>query len=110
MGVLGSTHPDPIGRMLGHDFDRFYSPTGINGLAKEDGDRVDILAVDATKPGTGQFRAFIDQCKLEYETIVILEVWNDWLIEVLRRYGFHFCLTVQNGEHVIGWKYDAGQR
>lgn len=75
-----------------------------------EGDRIDILALDARDPGTGQFRTFMDQCKREYETICIWEAWNVVLREVLLRYGFRFCSEVQKGESLKGYRYDAGQR
>lgn len=110
MSVLGQTYPDPIGQAIGikEPFDRYFSPTGINGLAKENGKRLDILVVDATKPGTGQLRAFIDQCKREYEVIIIWEVWNDMLVEILQRYGFRWYEEVTDeGEQLGGYRYDA---
>ncbi len=109
MSVLGTTGPDPIGMILGSDFRRFESPTGIDGLAKVNGDRIDILAVYATDPGTGQFREFIDQCKREFETICVWDIWGDWLALVLQRYGFRFYREIQRGEELEGYRYDAGR-
>ncbi len=110
MSVLGATAPDPFGQILGTGYDRFKSPTGMNGLAKVSANRIDILALDATIPGTGQLRNFIDQCKREYETVCIWEVWNPWLHEVLRRYGFRALREADpdTGEELDGYRYDAG--
>ncbi len=111
MSVLGTMKPDWIGALLGTSYQRFSSPTGMNGLAKVSKDRIDILAVDAMIPGTGQFRTFIDQCKQEFETVCIWEVWNPWLHEVLQRYGFRAVeeKDPDTGEELKGYRYDAGK-
>lgn len=110
--VLGLTNPDPVGELLGTGYLRFQSPTGIDGLAKENGDRLDLLAINALIPGIGQFRRFIRRCKREYETICIWEVWNSWLPEVLQQYGFraHSEKDRDTGERLEGYRYDAGRR
>jgi len=111
MSVLGITKPDVISELLGTGFHRFYSLTGINGLAKMiSEDRLDILAVDATNPGTGQFRAFIEQAKREFATIYLWEVWNPILAEILQRYDFQTCTQVDKntGEILNGYRYDGG--
>lgn len=98
--------------MLGTGYEQFHSPTGMNGLAKVDGDRLDILALDASAPGTGQLRAFIDQCKREFETICIWEIWNPLLEEILRRYGFRAfkrAVDKDTDEEMDGYRYDAGK-
>ena len=110
MGVLGITKPDLVSELLGTGFRRFYSSTGINGLAKMIGeDRLDILAVDATNPGTGQFRVFIEQAKKEFATIYLWEVWNPILAETLQRYGFQACTQVDKdtGEILNGYRHDG---
>ena len=88
MTVLGYRFPDPISSLLGTGYEKFRSPTGLNGLAKDSDERLDLLVVDATIPGTGQFRTFIEKAKLEYETICVWEVWNKDLRPILERYGF----------------------
>jgi hypothetical protein len=41
---LGETAPDDASKLLGTRYDRFSSPAGIDGLARETGGRLDILA------------------------------------------------------------------
>ncbi len=110
MSVLGTTYPDPFGAILNTGFERFNSPTGINGLVRVEGGQLEILAVDATKPGTGQFRKFMKQCKQEYEAIIVWEVWNKGLEQVLVRYGFtpHAGIEPLTQEPLTGMRWDAG--
>lgn len=105
MAVLGITMPDFVSDILGTGFMRFESPTGISGLAKTDDTRLDILAVDATTPGFGQFREFIKQCKSEYESIYIWEVWSPIMHSALERYGFHQIKEFQIDADVEGWRW-----
>ncbi len=108
MNVLGETYPDPISRLLGTKLFRFRSPTGLNGLAKTVGDdRLDLVAVDASIPGIGQFRTFIKRAKQEYAIICIWEVWNPMLEEVLPRYGFqpHMGIDKDTGEPLNGYRW-----
>ena len=111
MRVLGQTESHWASAMLGTGYEQFHSPTGINGLAKVNGDRVDILALDARDPGTGQFRIFMDQCKREFETIYIWEVWNPTLRHVLARYGFLPVTEkdLDTEEELKGYRYVSGR-
>lgn len=63
--VLGQTCIDPILVTLGTGYSRFESPTGIDGLAKEerDGEALHILAVVTVFQGRGSFRNFITEAK-----------------------------------------------
>ena len=110
-GVLGELTPDPISVLLGTGFVRFASPTGMNGLAKVHGERLDILALDATAPGTGQLRAFIDQAKREFDTICVWHVWNPLLDGILQRFGFRACVEIDRdiGEPLEGYRFDSGR-
>ena len=111
MSILGVLRPDPFSALLGTGFERFESPTGLHGLARTSGKRLDLLAVNATKPGSGQFRAFIAQAKREFETICVWEVWNPLLDLVLPRYGFRYYeeADARTGEPLAGYRYDAGR-
>lgn len=106
--IMGNTCPDPFGMMLGTGYYRFESMTGIDGLAKESGERIDILAL-ATKHALrqGRFRNFIQQLKKQYQTICIWEIWNPWLEPVLIRYGFKPVSEVHYGENVTGVRWDV---
>lgn len=82
--------PNEFGILLKSPFDNFESSCGIYGLArlslKET--RLDILAVVADAPGTGQFREFIRLAKLRFLTIGVWDIWGDNLKHTLARYGF----------------------
>ena len=87
--LLGELTVCPIGAMLGqHEFKQFTSPVGVKGLVKADDNTVVFLAIDAIKPGNGDFRKFIAQLKENWSTIVIVEIFNPFLPDVLKRYGF----------------------
>lgn len=88
MSVLGVTAPDPAGLILETRFLRFVSPTGIEGLARATGDRLDVLAVVNPTGLRGRFRAFIDAAKLEYRTVCVWAIENPIVDQALRRYGF----------------------
>ena len=85
---LGIVTADPMGEVLGTGYKRFESPFGVNGLAKESSERVDILALVSDEEGKGHFRAFIARCLAIHHTVCVWEVWNPILGAALRRYGF----------------------
>jgi hypothetical protein len=95
------TQPDPVGEILGTGYNRFRSICGIHGLAKEEGHRIDILAVDAERESTGQFREFIARLKDSFETICIWEVWNKALAMTLVRYDFAHTTQVEDDGEVL---------
>lgn len=105
--VLGRTEPDPAGLILGTGYERFESPTGIDGLAKENGDRLDVLAVYAREHGQGAFREFIRLAKKEYRTVCVWLDDNPAIGPALQRYGFTPETEIQpDGEIVTGWRWD----
>lgn len=99
---LGELMPDQISIMLGTGYFRFEAQ-GIHGLVKVDNCRLDILAVSATQPGTGQFRRFMDNMKNLYTQIYVWEVWNDNLAAALGRYGFEPITEAHDGEQLDGF-------
>lgn len=106
MSALGTISPDPVGVMLGSNMKRFTSPTGLEGLARDNGDRLDVLAVINPTKMTGCFRAFISQAKLEYKTICVLAVDNHIVRSALLRYGFVADVEIdQFGDiqHLLRW-------
>lgn len=105
MSILGKKFPDPIGKLLGNGYERFISPLGVSGLVTESPDRLDIFAIDAMKPGTGQFRQFIAEAKQRYKTICIWNLWHPWLASVLERYGFVPETEIQMGSTVTGMRW-----
>ncbi len=104
--VLGEILPDPAGMMLQTGFNRFVSPVGVHGLAKHAGNRLDLLAVMADKPGKGSFRKFINRAKEKYETIYIWDIWNPWLENVLERYEFKPATEFMKGVRLDGRRWD----
>lgn len=105
--VLGSTKDNVWGVLLDTGYREFQSPSGIQGLYKESPTRLDLLAVAATEPGTGQFRRFIAACKGRYDTICVWEIMNPELNGILKRYGFETTTEQENGETLDGWKWEA---
>ena len=109
--ILGTLSEDPIGKALGTGYQRFYSPCGIDGLAKvSPGLRLEILAVNAVRPGNGHFKHFIDQAKKEFNIIIIWHVTSEVLIDCLPRYGFRQWQERQRCaerfEHMEGYRWD----
>lgn len=86
--LLGSIRPDPIGSYLGSPFVRFNSPLGIHGLMRVNGDRLELLAVNAWIPDTGQLRAFMRHAETLFDSILVMDVMNPFLPRVLMRWGY----------------------
>lgn len=93
--------------MLGTHFCRFQSATGVKGLAKDDAVRLDLLAVESSSPGTGQFKRFIEVAKQQYQIICIWHDWNPMLRPMLERWGFRRYSEQWNGEDLIGLRWDT---
>lgn len=106
--IFTHSEPDPIGQLLGTGYDRFESKCGIDGLAKEKDNRLDVLAVHANKPGKGQFRAFIALCKKHYQTVCVWDIFNPVVEQALTKYGFTEAHEVDGmtGEAMIGMRWD----
>lgn len=96
--TLGPLVPDFASIILGTGYHTFQSRFGIHGLAKHAGPRLDLLAIIASRPKTGQFHRFMDACKEEFSEIYIWETWNPMLAKILRRYGFKECSRTERGE------------
>jgi hypothetical protein len=104
---LGELKPHPVGVVLGTGYNYFAAACGIDGLAKIEGDTLNILAVYARKQGSGQFREFIRLAKLEFKTVCIWEVFNPWLDDCLKRYGFKPAFTIAAHDEILqGWRWD----
>lgn len=78
-------------------FMAFTHSAGCDGLARSDNIHLEILAIHAKNPGTGQLREFIKQAKARFATITVFEIMNQRLEEALTRYGFR-VVFVQNLE------------
>ncbi len=105
--VLGVTKPHWSGQILGTRFECFESTTGLDGLAKIKGSRLDLLAVVSKRDGA--FRNFIARAKTEFTTVCIWEVWNNELPAVLKRYGFQEVAQIDEDtfENLTCWRWDA---
>lgn len=88
MSVLGKTWADPIGVTLETRMQRFKSGIGLEGLARVDGNRLNVLAVYNPTDRRGLFRAFITEAKLEFKTICVWAIENPAVHAALLRYGF----------------------
>lgn len=101
--------PDVIGSILHTRMDRFESVSGIEGLLRDNGHgRLELLAVRAKNPRTGQFRTFIKQCQQHYRSISIWYISNPFLPSVLKRYGFDDEATMdETGDPLIGMRWDC---
>lgn len=109
--ILGTVSENAIGLILGTKFHNFASDTGIYGLFKDrdNGSRLDLLAVAAEQRGNGSFRRFMFGCKRQYKTICVWDVHNDMLKETLLRYGFIPFDDIDSdcGEKMIGFRWDS---
>jgi hypothetical protein len=104
---LGVVEPDPIGQLLETGYSRFVSPLGVSGLAKEEGKRVDLLAVVSHEEGKGHFGNFLRHCQETYETVCVWEDWNPILAPMLAKRGFcRASETDKFGELLTGWRWD----
>lgn len=99
--------PDPNAVVLKTGFRRFNSHQGIDGLMRISGYDLELLAVHATRPGTGQFRRFVTACKAKFDTIAIWHVWNNDLPAILLRYGFSPYEKTEKQENLIGFRWVA---
>ena len=107
--VLGLVTRDKYANLLGTGYYAFVALNGLSGLVKEspDGERLDLLAVVSEKDRSGTFRAFIATAKAHYRTICVWEVFNEFLPEVLLRYGFTPEVEPEgSGEIKTGFRWD----
>lgn len=70
----------------------FTTRLGIEGLARVTGADLELLAVHATKPGTGRFRRFIIEAKARFASITLWSIVNSEMVPTLARYGFGPCV------------------
>ena len=108
--ILGTIGPDPIGRILGTGYSRFYSKAGVRGLAKTTDTRLDLLAIESQQIGTGQFSRFMAQAKAHYQEIYVWFVDSTVLQAILLLYGFTPCDQVElDGSKLSGfvWKQET---
>lgn len=111
--TLGIMTDDPIGALLGMNgskaYMQFHSRHGINGLARVSRHGVDILAVMASKPGTGQFTPFLKDLMREYSTVTFWLVSSPLLRVILTNNGFAPVTELQHGSIVPGmrWKMEG---
>lgn len=87
-GFFLTLQPHWSSQALNSTFEAFTHVSGCDGLARMNPVQLEILAIHAGKPGTGQFRTFIDSAKARFTTIIFMEVRNRQLAGMLFRYGF----------------------
>lgn len=85
--VIGRLTPYPTALILGTGFS-IFDCTNWNGLARVDGERIDILAISTAPVGAGYCRKFFGQLKDAYMTIKVYAIENEILREALLRWGF----------------------
>lgn len=107
--TLGLLTDDPIGALLGMNkaYMQFQSQHGVGGLAQVTSNGVDLLAVMASKPGTGQFKAFMKDLMREYSQVTFWLVHSPLLREILTNYGFSQVEEFQHGAMVRGMRWRA---
>jgi hypothetical protein len=67
---------------------RQFDTGEVEGLARVDGTQVDVLAMDAHRPGHGAGGRFLSALMAEYETVRVLVVGNSLLVGMLLRRNF----------------------
>jgi len=86
--VLISWVPNELDALFDTGFNEFVAPGGVHGLARIDGDELEVLAVEVDHPGQGHFRAFIAAAKEAFRVVRVLAIMNQGLYSVLQRYDF----------------------
>lgn len=106
--IFKDTAPFLQGTALDVGYCRFISHFGIDGLAKEKGHELYLLAVHAEEIGKGQFRAFMQAAKSEYRTIFVLDIVNKDMKKILTKYGFRVTEVYDEDakEVVEGMRWD----
>lgn len=97
--VLATIYPE-----LDAGFDQFRTPT-MGGLAKVIGARLDLLSLDAHRPGHGDCGRFLAECQNAYEEIRVLFIMNPQLDAMLKRRGFASFAAWQDGEPIDGLRW-----
>lgn len=108
-GEFITFHASAMDALMDTGFTSFVSLAGCHGLAKEDPETrtLDVLAVNATRPGTGQFRRFVAQAQASYDRV---RFWHELYTtphssQALKRYGFTPWMVVVGNESVNGWEW-----
>lgn len=93
--------------LFGTGYKNYSSPHGIDGLARVQGETLDILAVFARHRGRGEFRRFMQQAKQLFPVIEVWEVWNKDLAAILKHYGFRAVRRTEPwGERLDGFRWE----
>ena len=86
--ILGELRPDPVGNALGTGFARFNGKH-FDGLCREAGGCIDILAIVSYTPGHGHLREFIYALQDMYARIRFYAVMNPRLYTYLSLMNFN---------------------
>lgn len=99
---------DEVSRILGTGYWRFTAPCGMDGLARVlTNGELQLLALYARQPNSGQLRAFLKLAKQSFTRIAVQEIWSPFLPEVLLRYGFTPFCDESEDETVSGMRWIA---
>lgn len=101
--VVGALHAMVPAYDFGTGFLGYWTDT-MHGLAKVDGDRIDLLVIIAHRPGRGDCGRFLAALMAAYSTIVVHETYSDELAAMLLRRGFVETHDV-GGEHCYNPAY-----
>lgn len=102
----------PVLGQLDYGWDLFglgfgaFTTDEMQGLALVRDDRLDLLALLAETPGTGQLSRFLRACQATYRVIVVYEIENLSLPFKLKHLGFHLAHEFYEGEphFVMRWE------
>lgn len=109
--IFKSWDPDPTGLLLGTGFMRFTTGIGIDGLALEYSDSIDILAVYSNIEGRGNFRKFMSELKRHYNQVRVLHIMEPIVAKALKNYGFlEVTAIMPDGEKVEGLEWNKEVR
>jgi hypothetical protein len=82
-----------------------YSAAGVFGLARVDGDRVQVLALFALREGAGAGGRFLAALQVAYRVVEILEVGSSVLAGMLLRRGFVPFRSGEGSDAVNGYRW-----
>lgn len=86
------------------DFDEFETDA-IVGLARVDGEAIDILSVLAKEPGQGDGGRLIDALTANYAHVRFLHVMSHHFTGMLTRRGFTPFSIHEDGEDIPGFEW-----
>lgn len=86
-----------MNNVFSNGFEQFESEMGVNGLVRESFGKLEILAIETSKKGSGQLRQFINKAQTQYSSIYFLEILNPDMEIILDKFGFKKGKTKVDG-------------